>query len=82
MTRNDAIYPTVINEALILGIPVVSNDIPSAHEMLAPGKGVISDIDHLANAIVAAQSMKVQFVGENQEILQRLDELFGGRAGN
>ena len=82
MTSNYESYPTVINEALILGVPVVSNDIPSAHEMLAPGNGMISDIDHLANAIVAAQSMKVQFVGENGEILRKLDDLFGGRTGN
>lgn len=117
MTSNYESYPTVINEALILNVPVVSNDIPSAHEMLTTGKasdienladanaagtvaepladakmlaggdevertaegivvaqnGLISDIEHMADAIIAAQSLKVQFVGENAAVMKKLE---------
>ena len=77
LTSNYESYPTVINEALILGVPVVSNDIPSAHEMLVPRSGIISDINHLAEAIVAAKLLKVEFVNENEVIVKQLEELFG-----
>ena len=90
MTSNYESYPTVINEALILNVPVVSNDIPSAHEMLVTGKvsdienltghkilaagnGLISDIDHIADAIIAAQSLKVEFVDENEAVMKKLE---------
>ena len=32
-------YPTVINEALVLNIPIISNDIPSIHEMIDETQG-------------------------------------------
>ena len=90
LTSNYESYPTVINEALILNVPVVSNDIPSAHEMLVTGKvsdienltghkilaagnGLISDIDHIADAIIAAQSLKVEFVDENEAVMKKLE---------
>lgn len=75
-------YPTVVNEALCLGVPVVMNAIPVAPEMLSPENGVITDYDHFADAILEAQSLKVEFVGENAKILKQLDELFGGRTDN
>lgn len=73
MTSNYESYPTVINEALILDVPVVSNDIPSAHEMLTPGNGLITDVEHMADAIVAAQSLKVEFVDENESVMKKLE---------
>ena len=68
-------YPTVVNEALSLGVPVVMNDIPVASEMLSPENGIVTDYDHFAEAIIAAQSLKVEFVDENEMILQQLEDL-------
>ena len=73
LTSNYESYPTVINEVLILNVPVVSNDIPSAHEMLTPGNGLITDVEHMADASVAAQSLKVEFVDENEDVMKRLE---------
>ena len=117
LTSNYESYPTVINEALILNVPVVSNDIPSAHEMLTTGKasdienladanaagtvaepladakmlaggdevermaegivvaqnGLITDVEHMADAIVAALSLTVDFFDENEEVRKRLE---------
>ena len=77
MTSNYESYPTVINEALILNVPVVSNDIPSAYEMLTPGNGLITDVEHMADAILAAQSLTVEFVDENEEVGKRLEGEIG-----
>ena len=66
-------YPTVVNEALCLGVPVVMNDIPVASEMLTPANGIITDYDHFADAILAARSLTVEFVDENEEIGKRLE---------
>ena len=117
LTSNYESYPTVINEALILNVPVVSHDIPSAHEMLTTGKasdienladanaagtvaepladakmlaggdevermaegivvaqnGLITDVEHMADAIVAALSLTVDFFDENEEVRKRLE---------
>ena len=64
-----------MNEALCLGVPVVMNDIPVAPEMLTPANGIITDYDHFADAIVAARSMGVEFVGENEMILKQIEDL-------
>lgn len=69
-------YPTVVNEALCLGVPVVMNDIPVASEMLTPANGIITDYDHFADAIIAARSLTVEFVDENEEIGKRLEGEF------
>lgn len=66
-------YPTVVNEALCLGVPVVMNDIPVAPEMLTPANGIITDYDHFADAILAARSLTVEFVDENEEVMKRLE---------
>ena len=42
-------YPTVINEALVLGTPVISVDIPPVHEMLTDDK--IFPLESMATAI-------------------------------
>jgi glycosyltransferase involved in cell wall biosynthesis len=76
MTSRFECYPTVVNEALVLGVPVVSNDIPVAHEMITPENGIITDYEHFADAIIEASKLKPRFVSENEEILKKLDELF------
>ncbi len=76
MTSRFECYPTVVNEALVLGVPVVSNDIPVAHEMISPDNGIITDYEHFADAIIQASQLKPRFLSENEEILKKLDELF------
>jgi glycosyltransferase involved in cell wall biosynthesis len=76
MTSRFECYPTVVNEALVLGVPVVSNDIPVAYEMISSGNGLITDYEHFADAIIEASKLKPHFVSENEEILKKLDELF------
>lgn len=44
-------YPTVVNEALLLGKPVVASDIPVAPEMVAPENGRVVPYDQMADAI-------------------------------
>ena len=46
-------YPTVVNEALLLGKPVVSSEIPVAPEMVAPENGQIVPYDKMADALAA-----------------------------
>ena len=45
-------------------------------KILAAGNGLISDIDHLADAIVAARSLIVEFVDENEKV-RRLEGEWG-----
>ena len=44
-------YPTVINEAKVLNIPIMANDIPPAHEMLQTDEAIIVDIKGMATRI-------------------------------
>ena len=44
-------YPTVVNEALLLGKPVVASDIPVAPEMVAPENGRVVPYEKMADAI-------------------------------
>ncbi len=44
-------YPTVINEATVLRVPIVANDIPCVREMLHDEHGMIADLPHIADAI-------------------------------
>lgn len=66
-------YPTVVNEALCLDVPVVMNDISVAPVMLTSENGIITDYDHFADAIIAAQSLKVEFVDENESVMKKLE---------
>lgn len=70
-------YPTVINEARVLNIPIVSNSIPSAYEMLSDGGAVIVPIDKMAENIAELirnrklyENLKSHvFVNKNDEIM-------------
>lgn len=44
-------YPTVINEAKVLNVPIMANDIPPAHEMLQTDEAIIVDIKGMATKI-------------------------------
>jgi glycosyltransferase involved in cell wall biosynthesis len=44
-------YPTVINEALVLNIPIISNDIPPIYEMLNDKQGFIATIEEFPQRI-------------------------------
>lgn len=44
-------YPTVINEAAILQVPIVANDIPCVREMLHEYDGIVVDIKHMAQSL-------------------------------
>ena len=77
-------YPTVVNEALILNVPVVSVDIPSAHEMIEHGvNGEIVLVEELAKIIKRfiedrefyMQHKGFEFHNRNREILEQLDGL-------
>ncbi len=49
MTSHYESYPTVINEAMVLGTPIISIDIPSAYEML--DKSRVHPLKEIPNAI-------------------------------
>lgn len=44
------------------------NAIAVAQEMLASDRGIIANYAHLTDAIIEARSLKVEFVGENEEV--------------
>ncbi len=46
-------YPTVINEAKALGIPIVAHDIPCVHEMMTGHDGVATSLVNMHNAIIS-----------------------------
>lgn len=50
LTSNYESYPTVINEALVLGTPILASDIPPVHEMLKDLQ-YISKIDKMSTKI-------------------------------
>lgn len=54
-------YPTVINEARILGIPIVANSIPPIYEMLAENEGIITSIQNMAKAIIELHADEMRY---------------------
>jgi glycosyltransferase involved in cell wall biosynthesis len=44
-------YPTVINEAKALNVPVLANQIPSAYEMVEEGTGIILPLNEMGGEI-------------------------------
>lgn len=70
-------YPTVINEARVLGIPILSNNIPPAFEMLSDGGAIICPYEEMAGEIerliadkdLYATLKSHQFVNRNAEIM-------------
>lgn len=80
-------YPTVINEAQVLGVPVMANNYPSAEEIIFQGCGIVCPLDDMAISIIKMakdsdeyySKMKKQvseFHYENDEILQKINQLF------
>lgn len=70
-------YPTVINEALVLGVPVVARDIPSAYEMMIDNDGVICPLDEMPEKIlqVLKSHKDISFRDENESILCDFNKL-------
>lgn len=80
-------YPTVINEAQTLGIPVMANDYPSASEIISEGCGFVCPLEDmpllickLANdeegVYASAKQNVARFVYDNQGIIAQLNNLF------
>lgn len=76
-------YPTVINEARVLGIPIVSVDIPPIFEMLNENEAVITSLENIADAILKLYYNKklyyslksVPFENKNADILNSFYQL-------
>ena len=76
-------YPTVINEALVLNIPIISNNIPSIHEMIDGTQGVIAPIGTWTQVLCKIinnyksenDNNNVDFEAFNQNIMKRFYEL-------
>lgn len=70
-------YPTVLNEAQVLNVPIVANSIPSAYEMLSDGGAIICPYEEMAGEIerliadkdLYATLKSHQFVNRNAEIM-------------
>lgn len=80
-------YPTVINEAQTLGVPVIANNYPSAKEIVSEGCGFICILEEMPSLICKLvnnedgiySSVKLnveKFNYDNQKILVQLNELF------
>ena len=81
-------FSYVINEALILKVPVVSKDFPVAIEMIPQGTGIISDYDHFPKHIydiiinkdnIYSNIKKVikRHVFSNESQIKKINKLFG-----
>ena len=76
-------FPTVINEALVLNIPIISNDIPSIYEMIDETQGVIAPVEKWAKILceiigqkgVRKQNYNVDFEAFNQNVMKKFYEL-------
>lgn len=76
-------YPTVINEARVLGVPIVSVNIPPAYEMLNDHEAIITPLENIASAIQELYHNKglynslksVPFNNKNAEILNAFYQL-------
>ena len=51
-TSSSEAYPTVVNEAKVFGVPVVSNNFPSAREIISDSDGCIADFAELPTVIL------------------------------
>lgn len=76
-------YPTVINEAKVLNIPIMANDIPPAHEMLQTDEAIIVGIKDMPSKIVELinnkneyASMKCQRYDFSESNKALLDEFY------
>lgn len=80
-------YPTVVNEAQTLGVPVIANNYPSAKEIVSEGCGFICILEEMPSlicklvnnedGIYSSAKLNVEkFNYDNQKILVQLNELF------
>ncbi|MBP5398198.1 MAG: glycosyltransferase [Bacteroidales bacterium] len=71
-------YPTVVNEALLLGKPVVSSEIPVAAEMVAPENGSIVSYDKMADVIADLLNNPVipEFKDHTEDTIEKYQLLF------
>lgn len=80
-------YPTVINEAQTLGVPVITNDYPSAKEIVSKGCGFVCALENMPSLICklvndeggiysSAKQNVAKFSYDNQKILVQLNKLF------
>lgn len=83
LTSRHECYPTVINEARVLNVPIVSNNIPVAYEMLSNDEAIIVPIERMAESIAELIKNKQlyntlkshPFVNENEEIMKGFYDL-------
>ena len=76
-------YPTVINEALVLNIPIISNNIPSIHEMIDETQGIIAPIEKWTEILCEIidkggykkQKYNLDFEAFNQKVMRKFYEL-------
>ena len=76
-------YPTVINEALVLNIPILSNDIPAIYEMINETQGTIAPVEMWAEVICKIidrgvsnkHRNDVDFEAFNQNVMKKFYEL-------
>lgn len=76
-------YPTVINEALVLNIPIISNDIPSIYEMIDETQGFVAPIDKwvdiisgiISNGYSSKEKKTMDFESFNENIMQTFYKL-------
>ena len=55
-------------------MPAAGNEAePLAEGIVVAQNGLISGIEHMADAILAARSLTVEFVDENEEVMKRLE---------
>lgn len=80
-------YPTVINEAQTLGVPVIANNYPSAKEIVSEGCGFVCPLENMPSLICklvkdedgiysSAKQNVAKFDYDNQKIFVQLNELF------
>lgn len=78
-------YPTVINEARVLNVPIVANSIPPIYEMLSDDEAVIVPNEDMAEAIKKLINDSEQYellkskryVNKNREIMDSFYALMG-----
>lgn len=84
LTSHYESYPTVINEARVLGIPIVSINIPAAIEMLSNNEGILTSLEEMSNAIGKlissptriASMRSYPFANNSNSIIKQLEVLF------
>lgn len=80
LTSRFECYPTVVNEALALGVPVLSSDIPVAKEMVSLENGRIEPYERMAEALseMMEHPMTPQFEDHSADTLEKYQKLFDG----